>query len=342
MIVFPKTVDATLTALAEGGAELRAGGTDLQERRQHLLIHGRAAPKTVDLRDLAELEAIESSQRGARIGALASLQSVADHPGLAALWPGLAEACGALANPQIRRLATVGGNLLQKPRCWYYRHPEYACLRKGGPTCFAREGDHLWHVAFDRSPCAAPHPSTVGMALMAYEAEVEVAMAPGEKPVRLPVAEVLEQDALEAQDGSSSALITAVLLGPPLAEERTAYVRASNRALAEWALAEVTVRLRRHKDRLDFVRVAVGGVAPTPLRLTAVEDALIAEAIEPELLAKAAKLAREGAQPLPQTGYKLDLLEAVVLDALEQALEAPPSPSSFIQLSGESTAKEGA
>jgi xanthine dehydrogenase YagS FAD-binding subunit len=160
--------------------------------------------------------------------------------------------------------------------------------------------------------------------------------------VRLPIAEVLEQDALEAQDGSSGALITAVLLGPPLAEERTAYVRASNRALAEWALAEVSVRLRRHEDRLDFVRVAAGGVAPTPLRLTAVEDALIAEAIEPELLAKAAKLAREGAKPLPQTGYKLDLLEAAVLDALEQALGAPPAPSGFTQLTGASTNEEGA
>src|SRR5690606_36439775 len=191
--------------------------------------------------------------------------------------------------------------------------PDYQCLRKGGSTCFAREGDHLFHVCFDQSPCAAPHASTVAMALMAYDAEVEYVIPSEPEPRRAPVAEILGIDALP-----EGGLITTVRLGPPIAREETAYGRASNRAYAAWALAEVTVRLVLATDgTLEFVRVAAGGVAPTPLRLTKVEAALQGQAPAPERLARAAALAREGAKPLPMTGYKLELLEGCVLEAIE-------------------------
>lgn len=324
MITFPKTADEALIQAVDLAGEYRAGGTDLQERRHHLAVHGQAAlAPIVDLRDLPGLDTIASDHQGAWIGALATLASVAAHPRVRARWPGVAEACGVLANPQIRAVATLGGNLLQAPRCWYYRHPDYQCLRKGGATCFAREGDHLWHVCFDDSPCAAPHPSTVAMALIAYEAEVELLLPAETAPVRRPVAEILAMDALPP-----AALLTTVRLGPPVPEERSAYVRASNRAHAEWALAEVSVRLvLGPAGTIDFVRVAGGGVAPVPLRLTRVEDALAGQRPGAELLAQAAAQARVGANPLPMSAYKLDLLEGAVLEALERALAASPSPA---------------
>lgn len=320
MIGFPKTVDEAMAMAVELDGEYRAGGTDLQERRQHLPIHGQRSP-IVDLRDVPGLDSVASDSSGAWIGGLITLAALAEHPAIRGLWPGVAEAAKALANPQIRAISSLAGNLMQAPRCWYYRHPDYECLRKGGSTCYAREGDHLWHVCFDESPCAAPHASTVAMALMAYDAEVEY-VVPGEAaPKRVAIVEVLGMGGI-----GQGALITTVRLGPPVHREQTAYVRASNRAYAEWALAEVSVRLVLASDgTLELVRVAAGAVASTPLRLTKVEAALQGHAPEPELLARAAKLAREGAKPLPMTGYKLDLLEGCVLEALERALARPPA-----------------
>ena len=311
----PKTLDE---ALGLDGV-LRAGGTDLQELR-HLPIVGR--PDVIDLRDVAGLDRITFDEGGAWIGATTILQHVADHPALAAGWPGLAQACGALANPQIRNVASLAGSLMQAPRCWYYRHPDYVCLRHGGDTCYSRGGDHLFHVCFDNQPCAAPHPSTPGMALLAYEAEVELLVPGDAAPRKLAIAALLEPEGLP-----EGALISAIHLGPALAEERSAYVRASNRAYAEWALVEVLVRLRLDAGgAIDFARVAVGAVASTPLRMTTIEAALLGQTDASQFEALA-KLAREGANPLPMTGYKLDLLEASVAQALEQAFAATPSPS---------------
>ncbi|PRQ04869.1 FAD binding domain-containing protein [Enhygromyxa salina] len=326
MIVFPKTVDEAMALAVELGGSYRAGGTDLQERRQHLAVLGQhtLAP-IVDLRDVPGLDSVACDDRGAWIGAMTTLADLAAHRVLRERWPGVAEACEALANPQIRAVASIGGNLMQAPRCWYYRHPDYQCLRKGGTSCFAREGDHLFHVCFDTAPCVAPHPSTVALALVAYEAEVELIQPATPEPTRAPIQAVLGADAV-----AEHAIITTIRLGAPVANERSAYVRASNRAHAEWALAEVTVRLVLDQSgAIVFVRVAAGGVAPTPLRLSAVEDALVGVVPEPLALAKAAALARADAKPLAMTGYKLELLEGAVLEALERALQTSPSPSAI-------------
>jgi xanthine dehydrogenase YagS FAD-binding subunit len=325
MISFPKTVDEAVTEATAHGGEYRAGGTDLQDRRAHLAVHGRPLPPIVDLRDITGLDVVACDSQSAWIGSLTTLATIAAHPVLRERWPGVAEACGALANPQIRAVASLAGNLMQGPRCWYYRHPDYECLRKGGSTCFAREGDHLWHVCFDDSACAAPHPSTAALALLAYEAEVEFLLAGVTEPQRVPVEKILELDGLP-----EGGLLTAVRLGPPIPSERTAYVRASNRVYAEWALVEVSVRLvLAPSNEITFVRVTAGAVAPTPLRLREVEAALQGIVPDAEKLAAAAKLARNHANPLPMTGYKLDLLEGSVLEALERALDRSPTPAAI-------------
>jgi xanthine dehydrogenase YagS FAD-binding subunit len=325
-IRFPKTVDEAVTDAVAHGGVYRAGGTDLQDRRAHLAVHGQPLPPIVDLRDIVGLDVIACDHQSAWIGSLTTLATIADHPLLRERWPGVAEACGALANPQIRAVASLAGNLMQGPRCWYYRHPDYECLRKGGSTCFAREGDHLWHVCFDDSPCAAPHPSTAALALLAYEAEVEFLLPGVFEPQRVPIESILELDGLP-----EGALLTAVRLGPPLPSERTAYVRASNRAYAEWALVEVSVRLvLAPSGEISFVRVTAGAVAPTPLRLREVEAALLGTVPDPDKLAAVTTLVNNHAKPLPMTGYKLDLLEGSVLEALERALDRSPTPAAIV------------
>jgi xanthine dehydrogenase YagS FAD-binding subunit len=310
MIVFVTTIEQAVGS--EG--EFRAGGTDLQERRHAETSEG----DIVDLRDLVGLDEVRSDAGGGlRLGAKVRIAQAADHEMVRAGYPGLAEAAGGLATPQIRAAATLGGNLLQHNRCWYYRAPHVHCFKRGGKTCPARAGDHLHLACFDRGPCVCVHPSTLGMALLAYDAKIEVAGA--------------DDRTIEALYGDGSdptrdhrlepgALLTAVVLPAPAAGERSAYFRTIGRAQSEWPLVEVLARLVVEGDRITAARVAMGGVAPVPLRLPRVEAALMGAPAEQASLEGAAKLASSGATPLPMTGYKVDLVEGTVLEALERAL----------------------
>ena len=168
MIVFPTTLEEATQAKGE----FRAGGTDLTERRNL----GIATGDLVDLRDLPGLDKVERGDGGTlKIGARVTIAELARSKEVREGYPGLAAAAASLATPQIRAVGTLGGNLLQRTRCWYFRSVEAKCLKKGGVKCWARAGDHLFHACFDLGPCASVHPSTLGMALMAYDASVEVA-----------------------------------------------------------------------------------------------------------------------------------------------------------------------
>lgn len=314
MITFPKTLDE---ARASEGT-YRAGGTDLQDRR-HL---GRSVGPIVDLRDLPGLDQVEAVEGGGfRVGARVTVAALAADPRIRAGYPALAQAAGGLATPQIRTRATVGGNLLQDVRCWYFRNPLFSCLKTGGTTCLAREGDNLFHSCFDQGPCLAPHPSTVAMALMAYDATAEIEggedrsvaalMGDGRDPRRT--------HSLEA-----GALVTAVVLPPPTPGERSAYFRAINRERAEWPLVEVVARLVMAEGAVTAASVAVGGVANTPLRLGVVEEALAGTQGDQAALEAAAARAADGARPPPHATYKLKLVPASVLTACEMALASAP------------------
>jgi xanthine dehydrogenase YagS FAD-binding subunit len=300
-------------ALAAAG-EYRAGGTDLQQR----LRSGVSRGPVVDLNGLPGLDRIEWDEQGrAQIGALVPIVTLTGNAQLLAAYPGLAAAAGALATPQIRAAGTVGGNLLQRNRCWYYRHPATSCFKKGGDHCPARRGNHLFGVCFDLGPCVAPHPSTLGMALLAYEAEVEVA-GRGRQPVV-----ALYGDGGDGHHDhrlGDHDLLTAVRMPAPLPGERAAYFRAISRTHAEWPLVEAIVRLAVIGGKITFARVAVGGVAPVPLRRERVEEALLGQPAATDTLEQAAALAAEGTNPLPMTGYKAQLLPGTVREALEGAL----------------------
>ena len=220
-------------------SEVRAGGTDLGERRRSGVSRG----PVVDLGRRPELSAVDWSgtDGGATIGALVTIAELAADARIGAGYPGLAAAAEALATPQIRRVATVGGNLLQRNRCWYFRHPATSCLKKGGTDCPARSGNHRYGVLFDLGPCVAPHPSTLGTALLAYGAMVAT-----DRRAALSVAEVFGDGSDGTHDHLLDAdeLLTRVTLPPPVPGEHAAYFRATSRAYAEWPLVEAVVRLR--------------------------------------------------------------------------------------------------
>lgn len=318
MIRFPTSL-SEIEGPGAGPVVVRAGATDLTERRRLRLCPG----PLLDLRDLPGLDAIEWDPTGAAtVGAKTRMAAVAADEALARAYPGLCAAAGALATPQIRAVGTLGGNLLQANRCWYYRNPDERCLKKGGSTCLAREGDHLYHACFDLGPCACVHPSTLGMALLAYEASVMVHGAPDR------TVEALYGDGSDATRDHQlepGAVLTHVVLPPPRPREQAAYFRSISRARSEWPLVEVLVRLVIEAGTVRFARVAMGGVAPVPLRLPRVEAALVGGPTSGEALARAAAIAKEGAEPLPMTEYKVALVEGTVLETLERASHASPS-----------------
>jgi len=205
--------------------------------------------------------------------------------------------------------------LAQRSRCWYFRNPHMSCLKKGGADCPARLGNHLYGVAFDLGPCVAPHPSTLGAALAAYDASVAI-----NKRGAIAIADLFGDGSNGAADNtlSDGEWIVSVEMGAPVPGERTYYGRAISRTHAEWPLVEVVVRAVIERGRFQFVRVTAGGIAPIPLRFRHVEDALRSGNADHETIRNAAALAVKGANPLPRTSYKLQLLEQKMIDALEE------------------------
>jgi xanthine dehydrogenase YagS FAD-binding subunit len=295
---------------AQAMAEFRAAGTDLSERR-------RSGVSTGPLIDIASGErGISWGEDGAAtLGALATIAAIAADARLGAAYPGIAASAKGLATPQVRHLATLGGNLAQRSRCWYFRNPRIDCLKKGGSSCPARSGNHLYGVAFDLGPCVAPHPSTMAAALLAYDARITTDRRDG-----LTIAELLGDGSNGRTDHALAPgeMITKIVLPAPRAGERAAYKRAISRTYAEWPLVEVCLRLGIADGKFQFVRLAAGGIAPVPLRLMACEAMLEGKPASAEAIAQAAKLATSGAKPLPMTTYKLYLLEGLALDLLEQ------------------------
>ena len=302
---------STASAAAQR-AEFRAAGTDLSERRRSGVSRG----PLVDLVRPAGIPDVTWDASGAaRISAFASIGAIAADPQLNAAYPGLTAAAEGLATPQIRHVATLGGNLAQRSRCWYYRDPHIACLKKGGTTCPAREGNHLYGVAFDLGPCVAPHPSTLAAALLAYDATVTTNLRQ-----RLTIAQLLGDGSNGGADHALTPgeIIESIELGNPVANERALYRRAISRSYAEWPLVEVVVRAVIAEGAFKLVRIVAGGVAPVPLRLAATESAAQGAAVNVATIAKAATQSTLGAKPLAMTTYKLDLLKRLVQDLLER------------------------
>lgn len=291
--------------------EFRAAGTDLSERRRSGVSRG----QIVDLVRPPGSRDIDWDENGAaRISAFASVAAIAADPRLGAAYPGLTAAAAGLATPQIRHVATLGGNLAQRSRCWYYRDPQIACLKKGGSTCPARDGNHLYGVAFDLGPCVAPHPSTLAAALLAYDATVTTNLR-----TYLKISQLLGDGSNGSTDHTlePGEIIESIELGTPVANERALYRRAISRSHAEWPLVELVVRAEIADGTFRLVRIVAGAIAAVPLRLAAAESAAQGAEANAATIANAVAQSTLGAKPLAMTGYKLDLLRGLVRDLLE-------------------------
>jgi len=307
---FPSHVAAAHDLVADGAAVVRAGGTDLQERLRGALPHG---AELVDLTRIRGLSEILEDADGTRVGAMVPIARVAHE--LAPTYPALALTAQGLATPQIRAVATVGGNLTQHTRCPYARHRDLVCYKTGGEGCPARGGEHSTGVLFDTSACVHPHPSSLAMALLLYGATFATS---GAEEARA-ISDLYDDDARREHRLDSGHILTEIHLPAPMTGEVGGYVRAISRFEAEWPLAEAAVRLVVRDGRIADAHVAVGAVAPTPLLLDHVASALRGEALEEPAIEAASALALDGMGPLPDTAYKAELLVTCVADALRQA-----------------------
>lgn len=297
---------------------LLAGGTDLLT----LMKHDLATPgQLIDIKRLPELDnAIAPSTQGTRIGALTTLAQLEDDPVIRDTHPALAEAAGLAATPQLRNMATIGGNLLQRPRCWYFRNDKINCWLKGGDDCPAREGENQHHAIFGDSPCVAAHPSDLATALVALGADVHLHGADGERTLPLeeffipPTDERRRENVLQQTD-----VITSITIPNPSATAQSTYLKAMDRKV--WAFAQVGVgaMLVIEDQRITGARLVLGGVAPTPWRATEAETLLTGAVPERELFERVAQVALEGAAPLSRNGYKVPLAKALITRALMAA-----------------------
>ena len=296
------------------GSTFRAGATDI------IALHrlGMKADQITDIENIDALDGIEVGTDGQlRIGPMVRLADLGKHATILRAYPGLAKSANGLATPQIRSVASLGGNLLQKTRCAYFRNPRFSCYKKGGHSCPSRTGQHLRGVCFDYGPCVAPHPSTMGMALLAYDAIIEI-----NQQQHLAITNLYGDGTNPAIDHTLPAgdLLTAIIIPVAFANEKAAYLRAISRHEAEWPLVEVLVRLELDGQTIQKAAISAGGVANIPIRLQSVEEALVGGTATPSTFEKVARLAGELANPLPMTAYKVKLLEGTLKAALAEAL----------------------
>ncbi|MDQ6892881.1 MAG: FAD binding domain-containing protein [Acidobacteriota bacterium] len=296
---------------------LKAGGVDLLDRMKEGLD---TPDRVVSIAHVPGLDGIVAGPP-ARIGALATLAKIESHAGIRRVYPALAAAAGGAATPQIRNMATLGGNIAQRPRCWYFRSADFDCRKKGGDTCFAQEGENRFHAIFDTAICCCVHPSATSVALIAYGARLETVSPNGKRTIGLDDFFVLpEQDPKRENALAPGEIIEAVVIPAPAAGARSAYRKLKEKESFDWPLVEACVALTVTGGSIRDARVVLGSVSPVPRRATAAEKILTGSAPSPELFARAAAAAVSGATPLAQNAHKVRLARVMVERALRDAL----------------------
>jgi xanthine dehydrogenase YagS FAD-binding subunit len=312
----PKSLEQVTAYLAGTDADVRimGGGTDLLGE----IKEGTAEPDVViDLKAVPGLAYLRRDADGLAIGACTTVAELAADPGIARDYRGLHEAASVIASPQLRNMGTVGGNLCQRPRCWYYRDAATVCNKKGGNHCFAENGRNAYHAIFGGGLCWAVYPSDLAPALIALDAKAVVVSPQGERTIPLaefyapPIVNVMKENVLGRKD-----VVKEILVPAPKKSDRGAYVKFMERGAWDFAVVSAAVKLTLAGSSIADARIVCGGVAPVPWRLKAAEDALRGRSVSESVAAQAAARAAGDARPLAENGYKVDIFKAVVTRAI--------------------------
>jgi xanthine dehydrogenase YagS FAD-binding subunit len=320
----PRDLAAALALRAQAGrndapAEYIAGGTDMVQLLQDYV---RQPERLVSLAGLLD-SSIDVGPRGLRLGAAATMADVAAHPGVVEQFPVISEALLNSASPQVRNQATMGGNLLQRTRCPYFRDVGYAACNKRAPGsgCAAIGGENRWHAVLGTSEhCIAAHASDLAVALVALDAAVEVRGPQGQRAVPLSDFHRVPGDAPHIETVlEPGEVIAAITVPASPAARRSHYLKVRDRASFEFALVSAAVALEIDGDRIRRAHVALGGVGTKPWRVPQVEAALAGASLDRAALRGAAALAAQGAQGYGHNDYKIELMQRVIVRAVETA-----------------------
>ena len=308
------TVEEATQNLAADGARALAGGSDLLGCLRDGVFE---TPLVVSISGLSQLKGINRTRNGGlRIGAMTRVAEVAADPTINELLPGLAQAASVVASPQLRNQGTIGGNLCQKPRCWYYRG-EFNCRRKGGSTCYAMVGENEYHCLFGGALCYIVHPSDTAPILTALGATLSIAGPRGTRSVSLSEFYVLPaDDATKENVLEQGEFVTEVTLPEPAAGLRTSYRKERDRGAWDFSLAGVALAMRMDGGRVSDARVVLSGAAPVPWRSREAEQVIEGQRITAAVAAEAAEAAMADARPLGKNRYKIQMFKGIIEEEL--------------------------
>jgi xanthine dehydrogenase YagS FAD-binding subunit len=309
-----KSLKEAIAQLSSKDVRIHAGGTDLLSCLRDDIF---SADKLVSIGQLKTLRGISQARDGGlRIGALTTIAEIENDKAIKERYSALAQAASEVGSPQLRNQGTIGGNICQKPRCWYYRG-EFHCLRKGGDTCYAYDGENQFHCIFGGHMCYIVHPSDTAPVLVAFGAMARVSGPGGTRLVpiarfHVPPSENVQKETIL----KPNEIVTEILLPPPAKGLRSSYRKVRARRSWDFALASVALALHFDGDKIAKARVVFGGAAPVPWRSKEVEEVITGRHLDAETLNRAAAAAVKNAQPLKHNGYKIPLFRGIIEEEL--------------------------
>ena len=297
-----------------GESAILAGGTDLLDMLKERLIEPK---RVVNIKNIADLHGI-SNGNGLEIGALTTIATIAADQKIQEQYKVLSEAAESIATPQLRNMGTIGGNLCQRPRCWYFRGKEYPCLKKGGRMCYSLAGLNKYNAILGGGPSFIVHPSDSAPALMALDASVEILGPSGVQKTplqdffQLPMVNLRRENILK-----SNQVVTKVIIPQPAAGTRSTFLKFREKESLDFAISSVAVVLRMRGSRVQKARIVLGGVAPIPWRVQGAEAELEGKSLNAANIDNAASAAVVKAVALQHNGYKIQLTKNLVRRALQ-------------------------
>ena len=321
----PTSITEATGFLGQFGAKARVvgGGSDLLGGVMKDWVTGKGMPlpdQIIDLTTIPDLKGIKSGADGFRIGAATTLSELIEDPDLSAQVPLLAQAAASVASPLIRNFGTLGGNINQRPRCWFFRGENFACYKKGGDFCYAVTGDNRYHAIIGGELCYIVHPSDTATALLALNAQSTVAGPSGTRTVAFdeyfhgPREDVLTENVLKPNE-----VMTEVFVPTPAAGTKMAWNKLKDRQVYDFAVVSVAAVFSLDGGNWKDGRITLGGVAPVPYRATVVENALKGKDIRSSIKAAAAQI-RTVARPMSLNSYKIDLAQGLIERTILEAL----------------------
>ena len=317
----PNTLEeASMILDAEKGRYLISGSTDLIGEMKN----GTLEPTgLVGLKRIKELYGISWTGRGLKIGSMVTLSEIASNNDVRSRCRLLSDSAESVATTQIRHQGTLGGNLCQRPRCWYYRNKSFDCLKKGGDRCFAIGGLDKYHSALGKGRCIIVHPSDTATALMALDAKLTIFSGSTERVV--PISEFFispDVDVTRENILSSGEILVSIEIPAESLDNSTVFMKAKERQSMDFALASIAVAIRKDKEKILSARVSLGGIAPIPIRLSLIENYLEQLDFDELDLGHVIDLFMRETQPSDPNNYKILICKAYLQRSLSQIISS--------------------